>query len=149
MHDINTFREGSIVDIVGIPTMHGILIERISESGVTISGGEIPDHTVISGRSPAVYHTAAKKELAAQIKKPTEALEPINGDKPAGRQSHAAKMSRIQVPPGKFTIKQLAELNDIPQPYAFKWAKDNCAECGFAPKPAGQRGRAAVLYMMT
>lgn len=54
--DLNTFGEGQVVDIVGCPDMQKLTIERISDGGVTVSGGKLAPSTVLSGKSPARIH---------------------------------------------------------------------------------------------
>lgn len=54
--DLNTFGEGQVVDIVGCADMQKLTIERVSDGGVTVSGGKLSPSTVLSGKSPARIH---------------------------------------------------------------------------------------------
>ena len=136
--DLNLFRVGAHVDIENVDGMQNIRIERISESGVTISGS-VGQNVVISGKSPATLHQIDVFSQGGNIEAPIE-------EKRARRGSLIEKMSHIEVPGEVFTIKLLAEYNDVPNSYAAKWVSENCVECGKAEKEEGARGRAAALY---
>lgn len=168
--DINTFKEGAIVDIVGVALMQKVKIERISDSGVTISGRDIGNSMVISGRSPAVLHdenesTTKPNEAILKIaneirtdcnkldeKQRNEALQHglsiINGKSRAKRGAFKEALKSIKAPKDKFTIAEIAEFNSIPVPYANMWAKENCVGVGKAEKALGARGKAAILYSL-
>lgn len=75
---LNTFAEGSTVSIQGLPDMQRLTIERISDGGVTVSGGKLAPHTVLSGASPALLYY----ERPADAKGPglTVVVPPGNGD---------------------------------------------------------------------
>lgn len=142
-YDLNLFRPGDVVSISDIPDYQNITIELVSDSGVTISGPHCSSHIVLSGKTPARRATVEPKvesiKPAIQIVVPTDR---------AARGTYTDKMNNVKMPEGSltFTIRQIAELNDIPQPYALKWVKENCVEAGVADKVEGQRGRAATLY---
>lgn len=138
MRDLNTFKEGDIVDVSDIDEYQNAEITRISDSGVTIKVSGVSH--VLSGRSPATLATP-KVALKVTIEQP----EAQTGER-VKRGTYTAKMNNIIVPPDAFTIKQLAELNNIPVPYAHKWVTENCQCVGVAPKPEGQRGKTAKLY---
>jgi hypothetical protein len=147
MKDINLFPVGTFVNVSDIDDYQNVQIKRISDSGVTIiaRGHEI----VVSGRSPA---TLVTNDTPA----PTSTLENIGNrssdnaeDSPTERVkrgTYTERMKNIKIPEGLFTIKQVAELNDIPINYALNWVKENCVEVGKAEKAEGQRGKAATLY---
>jgi len=155
--DINLFREGAIVDIDTIEDFQGVKIERIADSGVSISGPSIRD-CVVSGKSPACLARGKIKQIE---KKPilnmennttnttnTEtvpvAVSPV--ESPV-RGKYKDALASMQVPAkDTFTIKEVAELNKLPIPYAVKWVAEHCDEAGLAEKPAGQRGRVAKLF---
>lgn len=140
--DLNTFGVGQRVDISGVAEMQNLKIERISDTGVSVTGGQLTPFTVISGRSPARIH---EETVAVMTVDGATTHNDIVVER-AARGSYTEKMKHIQIPEGSFTIKQLAELNGIPQPYAYNWVKDNCAEDGFAERAEGQRGKSAALY---
>lgn len=146
---INTFRVGDIVNIINTPEFQNITITRISDSGVTVNGSSFPNDTVISGASPAELvkrgNTTYIEPTAEQI---AEDANPLTETGRVKRGTYTEKMKHIIVPEGgkPFTIKELADLNDIPVGYALNWAKENCTQSGFAAKPEGQRGKAAGLY---
>jgi len=177
MQDLNTFGVGQIVNVGDIPEYQSVQIDRISDSGVTVSGGKVRE-VILSGRSPAVLSdpnapkviapepiNLEQKQSISQTKptgptpKPiykmndplNAAIKPINSaeapmQKPA-RHSYKDQMSKLVMPEVQpFTVRTFSELNHIPQAYAFNWIKENCVEAGQAPKPFGQRGRAATLY---
>ena len=135
--DLNTFKEGQRVDINGIAEMQNLKIERISDCGVTVTGGTLTPFTVISGRSPARLH---REEIVSKDANVVVALPRVS------RGTYTAKMNDIKVPGDVFTIKELAEVNGIPQPYAYNWVKEHCVEAGLAARSEGQRGKTAVLY---
>jgi hypothetical protein len=138
-YDLNNFKVGDVVDIDNIPEYQGVTIERISDGGVTISGKSVKD-LVISGKSPARYAIFKTKENMSDTNPVTETTTP----KVRGKYTDA--MNSPKLPDGEFTIKQVAELNGIPMPYATKLVGEKCVEAGVAPKAAGQRGRTAKLY---
>lgn len=85
-HPINTFTEGDVVCLPGCEGGSRVTIQRISDSGVTVSGfGGFPPHTMISGQSPAhILEAASEKHYKGE-----ELLEtPVDGadllDLPAG-----------------------------------------------------------------
>lgn len=154
--DVNLFREGMVVDVCDITDMQGVTITRIADSGVTIKGGGIRE-TVISGKSPACLARNIIKQIEKKIMDTennntntvntteavavaTEAVSPTRG-------KYKDALAALVLPnTDTFTIKQIAELNKLPIPYAVKWVNENCSEAGLAEKPAGQRGRVAKLY---
>lgn len=156
---INTCRIGDIVDVYKVPHMRKVEVIAINDSGVSIKGPEI-GLTVISGateisehdyNAPIVKAEETKVEDAPIIKKRTKVASIIpevtsNNGQRAKRGSLTKLMENIKFPFDKFTIGELAEHNGIPVPYALKWVKDNCIECGKADKAPGQRGRAATIY---
>ncbi len=158
--DINLFRIGDIVSVNGVEDFCELTIERISDSGVTVSGPKCAPHTVISGTSPAfLVNRPDKSNVKLEAKssdKPLKAnslfpfTEKEEKHERVERGTYTSKMNNIHIPEGKsFTVKQLAELNEIPIPYASKWVKDHCREVGHAEKEAGQRGRAAALFSVS
>jgi len=165
--DINLFREGTIVDIDNIEDFQGVKIERIADSGVSISGPSIRD-CVVSGKSPACL---ARGKIKQMDKKPilnmennttntennttnianteTVAATPVavSPVESPVRGKYKDALAAMQVPSNPtFTIKEVADLNKLPIPYAVKWVAEHCEEAGLAEKPAGQRGRVAKLY---
>ena len=143
VQDINLFRIGERVDIENVDAMTNVVIERISESGVTISGS-IGQHIVISGKSPVSIHQEKMISISPLITGEKSGME--ENKTRVKRGSLIEKMAHIELPGEVFTIKLLAEYNDIPIPYAAKWVAENCIECGKAQKEEGARGRAATLY---
>lgn len=155
--DINLFKEGTIVDISDIADFQGVKIERVADSGVSISGNGIRE-CVVSGRSPARLAEQKIKQTPIKLMEnnteTVEAKSDTNVDvavKAAAtlpaRGKYASILAAMKVPGGDtFTIKQLADENGLPIPYAVKWVNDNCDEAGLAEKPAGQRGRVAKLF---
>ena len=149
--DVNLFREGAIVDIDNIPELQGVTITRIADSGVTIknSGRE----TVISGKSPACLarNIIKEKEIInmdtnTNTNTTTEAVA-VATEAVSTRGKYKDVLAALKLPnTDTFTIKQVAELNALPIPYAVKWVAEHCDEAGVAQKPAGQRGRVAKLY---
>lgn len=152
--DVNLFREGSVVDIDNISELQGVTITRIADSGVTIknSGRE----TVISGKSPACLTRNIIKEIDKKVtdmdntntntENTTEAVA-VATEAVSTRGKYKDVLAALKLPnTDTFTIKQVAELNALPIPYAVKWVAENCDEAGLAQKPAGQRGRVAKLY---
>jgi hypothetical protein len=152
--DLNLFHEGQQVDIDGLPQMIGLKIERISDSGVTVSGSSFGAHIVLSGRSPAHIHVPTNKPIIKLVKTKSVNTEQNNMSNPdtntalskKARKSHGDKMSSLQMPPAPFTIRQLAEANDIPLVYAHSWVKTNCIEAGLVPRKEGQRGKCSALF---
>lgn len=146
VQDLNLFREGQEVSIDGLPDMSKLKIERISDSGVTVSGGSIPAHTVLSGRSPA--HLYVSNNQSSNSVNNNNMSNPDTNTAPSkkARKSHSEKMTSLQMPPAPFTIRQLSELNDIPLVYAHSWVKTNCVEAGFVPRKEGQRGKCSALF---
>lgn len=173
--DINTFKVGSTITVPGIQAFEKTKILSINDSGVTVSSNEYTS-AVISGKTPAVPYIEKIKEVSVEnnnsitpskeilnmsneIRKECnnlnkeqreEALntgiEIINSGR-AKRGSYKDKMNNIVLPnKDKFTIAELAQVNDIPVNYANIWAKENLIEAGKADKVAGQRGRQASLY---
>lgn len=155
--DINLFGLEQIVSIPGLEDYEKITIKRISDTGVTVNGPKCGNNIVISGRTPAILWVEKEKTLEnnQEIKNMTtenvnnsvksEVVEETVSNR-AKRGSIKAKMAALQVPEGKFTVKQFAELNNIPVAYANKWASDNAKVVGFVEKMAGQRGRSASLF---
>jgi hypothetical protein len=164
--DINTFSVNQTVSILDIPDYQNVLITRISDSGVTVTGKLCGKEVIVSGRSPAFLsetsnfklnpmnnnnnnnssiNSSSSSDVSSPDNKPTFIGE-VSKENNKVRQSYKGKMDNISLPSEVFTIKSLAEHNNIPIPYALKWAKDNCKEMGLAAKPAGQRGRSSVLY---
>lgn len=138
---IQNFRVGDKVDIAEIEDMQGVTIERISDSGVTIDSSS-HRHTVISGKSPACY--ARDKKI---VNEETGQNVPVKTERTRGK--YNAILASIKLPDGeKFTIKEIAELNDLPIPYASKWVEENCEWVGKAEKEPGQRGKTAKLYSL-
>ncbi len=162
--DINTFPVGTYVDIPGVERMQNIKIEAINDSGVTVSGAEIGNYLVISGKSPAVRCEKQErvKFYKEEKQKPVEdnnveviidKVEEITDEKILDIVEKVTKKSgyneilaKMQVPGGDFTIKQIAELNELPIPCATTWVKLNCVEAGKAEKKEGQRGKSAMTY---
>lgn len=159
--DINLFREGTIVDIDTIEDFQGVKIERIADSGVSISGPSIRD-CVVSGKSPACL---ARGKIKQMDKKPILNMDTNNTNtntentntevapvatspvESPVRGKYKDALASMQVPAKEtFTIKEVAELNKLPIPYAVKWVAEHCDEAGLAEKPEGQRGRVAKLY---
>lgn len=157
IQDINLFAIGDVVSITSAQDFQNIRIERISDSGVTISGPKCSPNTVISGKSPA--YLVKRGEVSFDM---PEGIKPMvsesseepsfnkDGSERAKRGAYIEKMKNLTVPEiGKsFTIKQFAELNNIPIGHALAWVKQNCREVGKADKQEGQRGRAASLYQI-
>lgn len=151
-HDINLFKIGQCVDIAGVKDMENVKINHISDSGVTIYGKNCGT-IVISGKSPAYLHIEKKKDLEIKqfMDTNTESNNAVANETETEskkiRASYKDKMKNVQLPQkGNFTIKEVAELNDIPLPYATNWVKQNCVESGKVEKKEGQRGRVASLY---
>lgn len=152
--DLNYFAEGSIVTIVGVSTMQKVKVERISDSGVTISGPDCGQNLTISGKSPAIFFVESPKdEFAAAVAEEKVARAKEDAQEVAKEITAVkhgtikAKMNDVKVPDGQFSVTMLAELNGVPYPYAFLWVKDNCKEVGKAPREPGKRGRATTLYV--
>lgn len=157
--DLNTFQEGQTVNISDLEDYQEVIINRISDSGVTVSGKKCGNNIILSGKSPAqlseIQREVKIKDGEGNIRptyvaaKSGPEITSDTGLTPSGRVhrgTHTAKMSNLAIPEGNFTIKYFAEFNKIPIPYALKWVKDNCVEAGKAEKPEGQRGRVATLY---
>ena len=142
-----SFPVNSKVDIVGVPSMRGLTIDRINDSGIHVHNSEI-GHTVISAMSDAIYHDAVNNKEVEYNSSDNIIEQPIKKER-AKRGSLIEKMADINIPSDKFTIKELAEHNDIPYPYAMKWAEENCFISGKKEKPAGQRGRTAKYYSVS
>ncbi len=141
----NTFPVGSLISIDGVPAMHKLRIEYISDGCVTVYGkdsSEGTDHVfTISGSSPALPYSRGEK---VAINEEDGTFEPIK--ERAERGSYDKILKNPTIPSEKFTIASFAETNGLPYPYALKWVKENCSPAGFAEKKAGQRGRAAELF---
>lgn len=140
--DIYLFNIGDIVDIPGVENLTGIKIVNINEAGVAVSSPNIGPYYVISGKSPAIYHIPKPNDEIAPIGKP-ESFEAKNI-----RKSVQNKIKDIKNPGEIFTIKQIAEFNNVPTLYATNWVKENCIEAGKAEKKEGQRGKTATLYKL-
>ncbi len=143
VRDLNTYREGDRVDIYLTPTMINLIIERISDGGVTVSGGQLRPHEVISGNSPALYHV--KNEEEGLVVDPVES--PVEHALKSSK-NFMSKTKDIKIPSDQFTVKQLAEHNNIEPIYTYSWVKDNCVECGTVERRAGQRGKVAKLFKL-
>ena len=142
-----TFKVGQYVDIVNVPHYNNIRIDAITDSGVHIHSNSF-GYTVLSGNSPAILHEQTQNANEFEPNKQTEIANENMQNNRAKRGSLKEKMDNLQMPDGEFTIKQFAELNEIPTPYASKWVKNNCAEIGEAVKVDGQRGRASKIYKL-
>ena len=150
------FAEGSFVSVVGVSTMQKVKIERISDSGVTVSGPECGQFLTISGKSPAVAYIEPVKEAPKVI------VEKVPAASIDEKQPHAHapetevpklgsmkdKMNDPKIPDGQFSVNQVADLNGVPYPYAFKWVKEKCKAVGTVPREPGKRGRATTLYVV-
>ncbi len=141
--DLNCFQPQSHVSIVGIPAMQNIRVDKITDGGVHVYGSTI-GHCVLSGKSPAIYYVAS--EIISSDGVINVSDSPIR----AKRGSLIEKMNHIQVPTNlkAFTIQQLADLNEVPYPYALKWVNDNCKESGLAERKEGARGKTAKIYSL-
>lgn len=144
---INSYNVGSVVDIDNIPHLQGVKIDAITMSCVYVKGNTIPGGvTTVSGGSMAIpaRYKAIDNEVKNIAKDNTDNSEE---KKPRAKRGSLTKlMENIKLPKKQFTIAELAEYNKIPVPYALKWVKDNCIECGKANKEPGTRGRAATIY---
>ena len=142
-HPLNTFRRNSFVDIVGVPEMSNLRVDRVNDSGVYVYSN-IDGLFMLSGCSPAVESASAPSDPLLNF----NSVENIKLRR-AARQKVKAKINAIKLPGNKFTVIQLAEFNEIPYANAKKWIKENCFACGKAPKEAGKRGKAADLYALS
>jgi hypothetical protein len=163
-HDINYFKEGSIVSILDNPRYQDVTINRINEGGVIVSGRYCKEEYV-SGKSPAIL-SSKKIQETIDILPQKQDNKSMSNSNPVSvstspvldfvktervqRGTYTEKMKNLTLPKAgsSFTIKDLAELNGIPVNYAFNWVKDNCKEVGKAPKPVGQRGKSASLFQV-
>lgn len=156
-YDLNTFRVGQAVTVPGVEDYENIVIQRISDAGVTVNG-KCGNNIVISGRTPAIPYAKEEKVVEAQAANlnqnkimttenntNSEVVDETVSNR-AKRGSIKAKMAAIKVPANPFTVKQLAELNDIPAGYANNWVKENARQVGQVEKTVGQRGRVASLF---
>lgn len=139
---LNTFRRNSFVDIVGIPEMRNLRVERVSDSGVYVYSNTA-GLFIISGSSPAIDSLSAPADPLLNF----NSVENIKSRR-VERQKIKLKINEIKLPSSKFTAAQLAEFNKIPYANAKKWIKENCFACGKSPKKAGKRGKAADLYAL-
>lgn len=151
--DINLFALETVVEIPGVEDYEKVTIKRISDAGVTVNGQKCGNNIVISGRTPAILWVEKEKIIEENKIMTTENTINVNNEavnetasNRAKRGSIKAKMAAIQVPANPFTVKQLAELNDIPVNYANLWVKSNAKLAGSVEKVEGQRGRVASLY---
>lgn len=139
-YPLNCFRENTFVDIVGVPSMKNLRIDKVNDSGVYVYS-----HTdgsfMLSGASPAVITAEAPEDPALNF----NSIQNIKARRDR-RSKIKNKINAIKLPGNKFTIAQIAELNDIPYVNAKKWIDDNCFECGKGPKKPGARGKAPNLY---
>jgi hypothetical protein len=133
VQDINTFREGTVVDIPGTNYQH-VKIDRINDCGVYISGSGIASNFVISGRSPAIESKlVVDKEEGDSNKSITPSvLLPFNPN--------------YIEPQWDFTIAQFAEENCINVAVANKYVQQHYQNIGFAKRSEGQRGKSAKLF---
>jgi hypothetical protein len=141
-YPLNCFRENNFVDIVGVPAMKNLRIDKINDSGVYVYS-HIDGGFMLSGASPAVYTSEAPPDPTLNF----NSVENIKARR-ARRSNIKGKVNAIKIPKGKFTVAQLAELNDIPYVNAKKWIDENCFACGKAPKVPGTRGKSANLYVV-
>jgi len=147
MRPLFSFRIGSYVNIVGVPQLSNIKVDYVSDSGVHVHGSF--GNTVLSGHSPAVEYKAPKVNDILPNNNSMD-QSPVNKSKNlSSKIKMTDKLKAILLPDHiDFTIKDVAETNDIPYPYASKWVKENCVESGIKEKPAGQKGRASKLYRL-
>ncbi len=127
---------GNVVDISDIESMQSCTIQVINPSGTTIklASGQI---TVVSNKSPA--------RLAED--KPIELSEDgIAIPKKPGRKRNGVEL-KIEFPEQPFTINDLATINNVTYAQCLPIVKEKCLEAGYAPKPKGQRGKSARLYI--
>ncbi len=144
--DINTFPVGAKVSVPNLPDYQGVTITRISDSGVTVNGPQCGRDVVISGRAPAIpFEEVASVAQVESVKPESISVESTPSGR-APRGTYTDKMNSIKVPDGDFTVRQLAELNEIPLNYANTWVKTNCVEVGHVERIEGQRGKAAGLF---
>ena len=144
---INLFGIGDTVSVSDIPEFQNVIIGRISDAGVTINGPKIATDTIISGNSPAVLIRRASDKTPV-----VEATKDTSPDAPkqrVERGTYTLKMKNLTMfeKDKSFTIKEFAELNNIPINYSLNRVKENCLEVGSAEKVEGQRGRTATLYI--
>lgn len=160
--DLQDFSEGQTVNIDGIKDMQGVVILRIAQGGTTISS-RVSGELIISNKSPAILsehqrgitietdpHTRKRTIKISKVNIETlENSEQTDNGEPRERVSrgtYSAKMDNLDFPKGAFTAQQLADLNDIPYPYAVKYCKEYLEEAGHAERKEGQRGKSAQLY---
>lgn len=96
---LSNFREGSRVNIPGLAEMQGLTVERVGPSGVTVSGGKLAPHTVLSGQSPAVLcyeRPAGAKEPGLTVVVPANGNGDFSSMPPGGTVRTVGKG-----PPGK------------------------------------------------
>lgn len=139
---LNTFRHNSFVDVVGVPEMSNLRVERVNDSGVYVYSNTA-GLFIISGCTPAVESASAPEDPLLNF----NSVENIKYRR-AERQKIKSKINDIKLPSNKFTAAQLAEFNEIPYANAKKWISENCFAFGKAPKEAGKRGKAADLYTL-
>jgi hypothetical protein len=140
-YPLNCFRPSTFVDIVGVPSMKNLRIDKVNDSGVYVYS-HVDGSFMLSGASPAVITSDAPVDPALNF----NSIQNIK-ERRARRSKIKSKVNDIKLPPGnKFTIKQVAELNEIPYVNAKKWIDENCFECGKAPKKKGVRGKSSNLY---
>jgi hypothetical protein len=148
--DINQFAEGQTVDISGIADMQGIVITRISQSGVNITSKVLGD-TIISGKSPACL-SEAQREVTITTDEKTQkrtikvARAVVEAGETEPRGKYGEIMNNLKFPTGSFTAQALADLNEIPYNYASKYCTEYLEDAGFAVKAEGQRGKAPRLF---
>ena len=139
--DLNCFQPTNHVSIVGIPAMENIRIDKITDGGVHVYGSTI-GHCVLSGKSPTIYYSPTSEVISSD-----GVINVSDSPVRAKRGSLIEKMNHIKAPvAGSFTIQTLADLNEVPYPYALKWVNDNCKESGFAERKEGARGKTAKMY---